>query len=94
MVLDIGSPFSSIGESTREQLERNGLLEETGERRYMLRGVVIQGQPIADLEVRLSRRVTQVRAMGVLGLDFLGRFTDIHFHVPSMRLTLTYPMQP
>jgi hypothetical protein len=25
----------------------------------------------------------------VLGLDFLARFTDIHFHVPSLRLTLS-----
>jgi hypothetical protein len=57
----------------------------------VLQSLQIQGQPIRDLEVRISRRVGQVGADGVLGLDFLAQFEEVSFHVPSMRLTLTNP---
>lgn len=90
MVLDTGSPLSAIGEVTRDRLLSLGVLAGPQARRFVLRDVRIDEQPIADLAVRLSRRVTEVGADGVLGLDFLGRFTDIHFHVPTMRLTLRY----
>jgi hypothetical protein len=89
MVLDTGSLLSGVSEATQQTLAANGLLEPSGERRFVLRRLAIQGQPVPDLVVRPSRRVTQAGASGVLGLDFFGRFTDIHFHVPSMRLTLT-----
>ncbi len=68
-----------------------GTLQQLGANRYLLQGLRIQGQDTGDLEVRVSRRVTQVGADGVLGLDFLAQFTYIHFHVPTMRLTLTRP---
>ncbi len=56
----------------------------------MLRLPVLEGFPIADLRVHVSRRVTIVGSQGILGLDFLRRFEHIHFHVPTLRLTLTY----
>jgi hypothetical protein len=89
LVLDTGSLLSGISEPTREMLAARGLLSQAGERRFLLRDLTIQGQPAPDLVVRVSRRVTQAGARGVLGLDFLGKFRDIHFHVPSMRLTLS-----
>jgi hypothetical protein len=51
----------------------------------------VESQPIADLEVRILRRLTEVRAPAILGLDFLRRFDEIHCHVPSLTLTLTDP---
>jgi hypothetical protein len=89
MVLDTGVFLSGISESTREDLSRSGLLETVDARRFRLRGLTIQGQSIPDLTVRLSPRATEVGAVGVLGLDFLGQFRDVHVHVPTMRLTLT-----
>jgi hypothetical protein len=89
LVLDTGSLLSGISEPTREMLASRGLLSPAGERRFLLRNLSIQGQALPDVIVRVSRRVTQTGARGVLGLDFLGQFTDIHFHVPSMRLTLS-----
>jgi len=89
MVLDTGSPFSSVSEDTRRDLEAKGLLEKRDERRYVLRDLRVQGQRIPDLNLRMSRRATQVGAAGILGIDFLGQYTDIHFHVPTMRLTLS-----
>ncbi len=88
MVLDTGSPLSSISQSMYDELSERGAISHVGGRRYTVRRSTIEGQRITDLEVRISRRVTQVGADGVLGLDFLGRYTDIHFHVPSLRLTL------
>ena len=89
MVLDTGSPLSSISQATYDKLSGTGAIERLSGNRYLLRRPVIDGQDIRDLIVRLSRRVTQVGADGVLGLDFLGHYTDIHFHVPSLRLTLS-----
>jgi hypothetical protein len=91
MVLDTGSLLSAISEPTRQTLVAKGILDASSARLFVLRDVTIQDQQISDLTVRLSPRVTQVGAAGILGLDFLGRFSDIHFHVPTMRLTLTYP---
>lgn len=89
MVLDTGSPLSSISEDMyRILLETAGIGTVAGNG-YVLRHPMIQGQRIDDLPVRLSRRVTRVGADGVLGIDFLGRFTEIHVHVPTLRLTLT-----
>jgi hypothetical protein len=88
MVLDTGSPFSSTSDTTRDRLVEAGIMPASEGRRFVLGDVRIGGQRIDDLVVRPSRRVTDVGAEGVLGLDFLGRFTDIHFHVPTMRLTL------
>lgn len=91
MVLDTGSPFSAISEPMRETLEAGGHIEPTGSRSptYRLRGVRIQGHDVGDIEVRLSRRVTQVGADGILGLlDFLGRYEEVCFYRDSMTLTL------
>ena len=89
MVLDTGVFLSGISESTRADLVRRGLVEVVDARRYRLRGMTVQGQPFPDLTVRVSPRATEVGAAGVLGRDFLGQYTDIHFHVPTMQLTLT-----
>lgn len=88
MVLDTGSFLSSISQGMYDELAQTGAMRPGGARRYVLREPTIEGRVIPDLEVGLSRRVTQVGADGVLGLNFLGRYRDIHFNVPSLRLTL------
>ena len=82
MVLDTGSPLSSVSEPTHRRLAGAGSVRHIVGRRFALTRPLLDGQPVDDLEVRISTRVTRVGADGVLGLDFLGRFTDIHFHVP------------
>jgi len=91
MVLDTGAPLSAISGEIRDGLLAAGLLSAAGSRLYVLRNVEIQNQSIPDLPVLVSTRVTQVGAQGVLGLSFLRQFTDVHFHVPSLLLTLTSP---
>ena len=91
MVIDTGSPVSSISQSTYDRLLPTGFMIPAGGRFLMLRSPVLEGFPIADIRVHVSRRVTIVGSEGILGLDFLQRFEHIHFHVPTLRLTLTYP---
>lgn len=90
LVLDTGSALSGISQPTLDALARAGLAMPAGQR-YLLRQVRIDGQAVSDLHVRISPRVTQVGADGVLGLDFLARYEDIHFNVPTLRLTLSNP---
>jgi hypothetical protein len=89
LVLDTGSPFTAIADSLRQTLADAGLLTETGGDVYLLHDVTIAGQTLDGFQARLSRRATRVGVSGVLGLDFLARFTDVHFHVPSMQLSLS-----
>ena len=88
MVLDTGSPLSGISFRTRDALASNGDLVPAGPRRYLLRDLSIEGQPLPDLVVRLSQRASAVGADGMLGLDFLNTFTEIHLNVPTLWLTL------
>jgi hypothetical protein len=90
MVLDTGSPLSAISRQSYNELASAGRLIPFDEprRRYILQGLSIQGQPIIDLQVRVSLRVTQAGADGVLRLDFLQQFREVCFDVPSLRLTL------
>jgi len=80
---------SAIAETYRRLADAGGI-RQVGGRRFAPTPLLLDGQPVDDLEVRISRRVTRVGADGVLGLDCLGRFTDVHFHVPSLGLTLRY----
>src|SRR6476646_9599905 len=61
-----------------ETLAAAGRLEAAGQDAYVLRNPAVEGQTIPNLTVRVRRRVTRVGADGVLGLDFLGQFDDIH----------------
>jgi hypothetical protein len=94
MVLDTAAPLSGISVQVRDDLRERGLLEPPRSARYVLRNLIVQGQPFPDVPVRVSPRLTEVGADGVLGLDFLSQFTDIHFHVPTRLLTLTILSPP
>lgn len=91
MVLDSGSPVSGLSSRSIANLADAGLIETGGRRSYVLRQLRVLDQAIPDLVVRQSRRAEQVGVDGILGLDFLWRFEDVHFHVPTMRLTFSRP---
>lgn len=90
MVLSTSSPLSYIRRSASETLAAVGLARDTGENRCVLRDVSIHGQTIPDLPVRIRQGVFPTTD-GILGLDLLRQFSDIHFNVPTLRLTLTDP---
>jgi hypothetical protein len=88
MVLDTGAPLSGISAGSRHALADRGLLHPVGRNRYLLQELSIEGQPVRDLVVRLSRRATAAGAEGILGLDFLSQFTEVHCHIRSLWLAL------
>lgn len=91
MVLDTGSPLSTISAGTRSKLARLGRLHPVPDavNRFLFNDLQIQNQPIGDLIVRVSPVTTRAGAEGTLGLDFLTRFETIQFHVPTLHLTLS-----
>jgi len=49
---------------------------------------------VPDLLVGVAARLDRMQIVGLLGLDFLGLFEDIHFNLPSLRLRLVPPAPP
>ncbi len=88
LALNPGVIRSSITTNARETLIQEELLSPVAQRNFVLSDVESQGQRLPPLQVRVSRfRYGDID--GLLGLDFLQQFTDIHFHVPTYRLTLS-----
>lgn len=89
MVLDTGSPVSALSLQARAALAARGFLTEGSQpRTWLLRDVSIEARPIPDLEVRVLARLDRLQIVGLLGLDFLRMFEDVHFNVPTLRLRL------
>ena len=88
MALNPGVPASSISLRTQQSLIANEVLPPIAQRHYVLHNATVQQQPLPPLHVRVSR-INRPGADGLLGLDFLRQFTDIHVHVPTFRLTLS-----
>jgi hypothetical protein len=92
MVLDTGAPLSALSPGVALDLTRRGLLLSSGRPNlHRLTDLSIGGQRVADLEVGVVRRLERLQIEGLLGLDFLGLFEDIHFNVPSLHLRLVPP---
>lgn len=87
-VVDTGSLGNGLSQAAYDDLSRRGLRRQVGKGFYLLDELEADGQALPVIRVYVSKRATQVGADALLGLDFLMRYTDIHFHVPTMRLTL------
>lgn len=96
MVLDSGSPVSAISPETAVALETLGLLAPAQNPRYehRLAGLTVHSQALPDLEVRILPRLTRLRIVGLLGLDFLARFSAVHFYVDTLQLVLEARSSP
>ena len=55
---------------------------------YTLSGFQVDGQPIGDLEVRVSGALARAPFDVLLGLDFLRRYGSICFDPHASRITL------
>jgi hypothetical protein len=106
MVLDPGSPASAISPVAVQTLRNWQLIRAVDEdtravQSHLLTDLDVQGQPLPDVRVQVLARLARLARWrirdvpleidGLLGLDFLGQFVDIHFNVPTMRLRLVYP---
>ena len=89
LALDTLSAFSGLNEGVWNKLTNLGFLRETPNRgRRLLESVSIEGIPVPDLEVRLTRRPMIDRVDGYLGLSFFDAFTQVRIDVQSRRMTL------
>ena len=56
--------------------------------RYTLAAVTREGQQLPNLDFGVVRRLDRLDVDGLLGLDFLRQFAQIHFDTRTLRLVL------
>ena len=88
-VLDTGAPLTSMSQRLYTRLQAAGYLSHIATNRYILSPASIAGENVAPLNIRGSKFLASVGVDGVLGLDFLARYTEVHFNVRTRLLTLT-----
>lgn len=90
MVVDSGSPVSAISAGTADELRAFNLASPALDPRYEyhLAALTADGQALPDLNVRILPRLSRLRIVGLVGLDFLSQFLAIHFYVPRRELVL------
>ena len=81
--------MSAISPEVRDDLlAKNLLSESTGAGYRRISDITVDGQPMPDLKVRVLPRLSRIGAEGLLGLDYLGKFESVYFHIPTLRITL------
>jgi hypothetical protein len=88
--IDEHLPDYVVTPSARDNLTAFGHLRDTGERFPVLHDLWLGGRPLAPLPVRVNAAVARITPEGMLGLNFLGQFREIHFDTETGRLTLQF----
>jgi hypothetical protein len=89
MVLDTGAPVSAISPEIWDELQTRDLLRTAPSAGYhLISDITVDGQPMPDLAVRVLPRLSRIGVEGLLGLDYLGKFESVYFHIPTLRITL------
>jgi hypothetical protein len=92
MVLDTGSPQSTISSGVAHDLHRRNLLVPADDHSsYHLTNLTAPPHSLPDLTVRVFPRLARLQIDGLLGLDFFNHFELTCFRVSSMQLLLEYP---
>ena len=93
MAVSTLTPTSALSVTTRNSLLAVGCLTTLPQRpdRYLLRGALLNRQPIPDLEVGLSGLAERAGVGDMLGLNFFQQFIDVRFHVPDLEFTFVNP---
>ncbi|MGI8550710.1 MAG: hypothetical protein ACR2PL_07975 [Dehalococcoidia bacterium] len=89
-ILNTGHAMSSLSTATGAVLSALGHLDHMEGRNYRLRDVTLADQRVPDHQVRSGQAVNLLALEGILGLDFLRQFHDVHFNVPAGLLTLSW----
>ncbi len=86
--VDTGAALSGVSEETLDAMRADGVILHQAGRFYVIPEVWLDDQPVTDLRFRVSKRLSEVGAPGILGLDFLGRFNEVCFERATMTLSL------
>ena len=84
-------PGSKLSQELVQFLGPFGLLTPLGPGTYRLKELAIGGGGVPDLDVGVSIHVARAHVDGMLGMDFLARFSEIRLELPSGLLTLLDP---
>jgi hypothetical protein len=87
-MLNTFTPISGVSERTASVLEAFQCLGSVTGREHELRGLVIGGERLPNLVVRVSRAATILGVEGMLGLNFLNQFARIGYDAAERVLTL------
>jgi hypothetical protein len=87
-VLDTSFPLTRISESTRDILQAFGLITPLSAKVVRIHEMHVGGDVLPEIEARVSNVVSRLGLEAMLGLNFLGAFTEVCFHRPSVALTL------
>ncbi len=91
MVPNPGFPRTVISQRAADDLTARGMIAPGRRRDVTLRNLRIEGQQIPDLVVRVSPIGRILGVDGILGFDFIQRYTGVYLDVPALRLTLIDP---
>ena len=87
-MLNSFTPLSAVSARTASVLEAFHCLSPIAGREYEPRGVVIGGERLPDLVVRVSRAATMLDVERMLGLNFLNQFLRIGYDAADRVLSL------
>jgi hypothetical protein len=90
LVLNTGFIMTCLTPVARDGLIAFGLLRRGDDRYPVLHELSIGGRPLPPLPVRVNQAVARYSPDGMLGLNLLSLFREIHFDVETRRLTLTF----
>ena len=91
LILNTGFVISALTPGVRDSLEALGHLQHTAGRFYQLHDLRLGGRPVPPLTVRVNIAIATLGVEGIVGLNFLNQFREIHFDVESRVLTPTFP---
>jgi hypothetical protein len=87
-ILNTFRPRSTVSAMTATVLNGFACMGHQGGRDYVLRGLMIGGGRLPDLEAQVSAAATLLGVEGMLGLNFLRQFARVEFDVDERVLTL------
>jgi len=88
LMLNTGRPVSVVSLELRDRLDAFGALDQISPQFYRVRGVRMDGQLAPQLIVRASSGPRLPGFQGMLGLQFLESFRQIHFDRDTRLLNL------
>ena len=90
LVLNTGFIMTCLTPGARDGLIAFGNLRRGDGKYPVLHDLAIGGRPLPPIPVRVNQAVARYSPDGMLGLDILSLFREIHFDVETRRLTLTF----
>jgi hypothetical protein len=87
-ILNTFRPRSTVSAMTATVLNGFECIGHQSGRDYVLRGLMIGGERLPELDAQVSAATTLLGVEGMLGLNFFRQFSSVHLDVDQRTLTL------